>query len=998
MAREPTSAPGGTGALSLTVGARLTLGGCPMSHFAPCYLLAELRRSKPFGKSPHSQVNKSISSWEELAMLCRGEGRQGWQSDGFGERRLRALIVMVVLVASVTLFGSANKALAETGPANAAAVAISTPTAEPITHELWVFAGQSNMVGNFNGKTVPNVSVAAGNLILDLSPRTYEPGTDGKIGPVWDFDHPWEDLGAEQFRDIKYNEVAGISFGPELTFAAARDGHLGANKQVAVVKFGINGSSLADDWGTRGADGNWRARGAGGHFDQLEESLRRAVGESATKFELGGVVWMQGESDAEDKQDSTDYEANLRKLKADFDVVFEGLFENEPWDFVIGRIHDGLPTDQFPHADQIRAAQASVAASDCRSAVDTDDLGLLDSNDDPTGLDDVHFSTVGQKELGKRMADAAAASIKGSYSGFNVDQQVLGQEVLGQEPGFELEGVRLALELCEPRQEGATYQLTVHKQGSNTNLVEKEWPGTVTFVDLGQEPGGAWDIRLEQTHLDFPQWRFERTIEVRTPTALPGPTALPAPTALPGQAAPARAASFNPVTQKWNVYRANGSVTESDPWGTAGDVPFWGDVDGDGQEDFVVWRPSNGHWYGMSQSNEVILNQHWGQVGDIPLLGDVDGDGRDDLITWRPSEGYWYVMSTDGNRVLLNSKSAHPTKPYGNQTHGDIPLLADVDGDGRDEMIIWRPGTTSVNGRFYARNLEWRYLGNRAWGAGRLGDVPMAGDLDGDGVDELVIFRPSTGKWYPIHLDGTRPLATVTHGGLNGQGINWPLILDADGDGADDVVLRRVYDNKQYLYARNSAGQQLPLYGVHVGSGDDIPAMPGQPSLLVHQHPMCDDRAVTVRLALGQPATGGHDVILGTDGVDTVQAGSGNDRICAGAGDDVLSGNGGNDRIWGGDGDDSINGGSGNDVVNGGWGADKLYGWTGDDVLAGNQDNDELRGGDGDDTLHGGWHNDRVWGEAGNDRLVNNNGTDRLDGGAGSDTCRPQASDTLVSC
>ena len=91
----------------------------------------------------------------------------------------------------------------------------------------------------------------------------------------------------------------------------------------------------------------------------------------------------------------------------------------------------------------------------------------------------------------------------------------------------------------------------------------------------------------------------------------------------------------------------------------------------------------------------------------------------------------------------------------------------------------------------------------------------------------------------------------------------------------------------------------------------------------------------------GAPPPG--QVIVGTEGDDT---------LGGGIGDDLIQGLGGNDRLTGGFGDDRLEGGEGNDTLDGQWGADTLEGGAGDDLLSDTiHGNDTLRGGDGNDTI-----------------------------------------------
>jgi virginiamycin B lyase len=99
--------------------------------------------------------------------------------------------------------------------------------------------------------------------------------------------------------------------------------------------------------------------------------------------------------------------------------------------------------------------------------------------------------------------------------------------------------------------------------------------------------------------------------------------------------------------------------------------------------------------------------------------------------------------------------------------------------------------------------------------------------------------------------------------------------------------------------------------------------------------PRCAGRVVTSRLALGEGASTGNDVILGTAQADTVVALGGNDRVCGGRGNDQLFGNLGADVLEGGAGNDRLVGGAQGDILRGGAGRDRLVGGAQHDRCAG---------------------------------------------------------------
>jgi hypothetical protein len=72
----------------------------------------------------------------------------------------------------------------------------------------------------------------------------------------------------------------------------------------------------------------------------------------------------------------------------------------------------------------------------------------------------------------------------------------------------------------------------------------------------------------------------------------------------------------------------------------------------------------------------------------------------------------------------------------------DIPVPADYDGDRRADLVVYRPS----DGRWHIFTSSTAGYTSADWGLS--GDVPMPLDYDGDGRTDIAVYRPSTGDWY----------------------------------------------------------------------------------------------------------------------------------------------------------------------------------------------------------------------------------------------------------
>jgi hypothetical protein len=250
------------------------------------------------------------------------------------------------------------------------------------------------------------------------------------------------------------------------------------------------------------------------------------------------------------------------------------------------------------------------------------------------------------------------------------------------------------------------------------------------------------------------------------------------------------------------------------------------DFDGDCRSDIAVWR--NGTWFIRPSSTGSPYSVEFGDPTDNPVLGDFDGDGKTDVALFRPLDGSWWVMpsgpQSDCHVGLWSCHTDRGTTIYSHNswgTVGDIPVVGDYDGDGVSDVAVWRPST----GRWWLELSSGStvnvLIGNgTGWGSGASGDIPVPGDYDGDGRTDMAFWRPSTGTWFIISS-----LTSNTFSIQWGAPGDVPVPGDYDGDGRIDAAVFRPSDNKRYIRPSNGgASYSMPsgIYANDAQSGGDF--------------------------------------------------------------------------------------------------------------------------------------------------------------------------------
>jgi len=512
-----------------------------------------------------------------------------------------------------------------------------------------------------------------------------------------------------------------------------------------------------------------------------------------------------------------------------------------------------------------------------------------------------------------------------------------------------------------------------------------------------------------------------------------------------------------------------------------------GDVNGDGKDDLIIGaNGADPNGLENAGSSYVLFGSTSGFAPSIDLAtltgsngftingigegdelgssvsgaGDINGDGLDDVIIGALRANPDGLQDAGQSYVVFGSNNGFPSSLNVSDLDGNngftidgiaeedesgvsLSAAGDVNGDGIDDLIIGAygadPNGENKAGQSYvvfgstggfAPSLNLSALdGTNGFAINGIAEgdyssqVSAAGDINGDGIDDLIIGaygadpkgNAFAGTSYVVFgspeafpaslnlsaLDGTNGFAINGIAEYDISGFSVSSAGDFNGDGIDDLIISAPG-------AETSAGQSYLVFGSKEGfsASINLSSLDGINGSVLNGVNPNDFSGVSVSGAGDINGDGVDDLIIGASYADpngNTNSGSsyvvfgtvptlgteGKDTLNGTFGDDALYGRGGNDEIFGGegvntllgeDGNDLIYGGSQTDYINGGNGNDVIYVPGGNNTIYGGAGNDFIYSGSGDDLILAGAGNDRIFLGGGNDIVVLqiNKGVDRI--------------------
>lgn len=212
-----------------------------------------------------------------------------------------------------------------------------------------------------------------------------------------------------------------------------------------------------------------------------------------------------------------------------------------------------------------------------------------------------------------------------------------------------------------------------------------------------------------------------------------------------------------------------------------------GDVDGDGYQDVAIL---NLHWPSGPATVQIIKSDGtslWSvsinYAGTGIALEDTNYDGKDEVYVFGttgspPHFGDPIISSYDGNGNLLWQFTVHETSPWSRCI--DFVTFVNLDSDPQLEIVGIGNGWGDYTN--YALDTDGTLLWK--FSSRDIGSDMAVGDVNNDGVDEIVLFTFC--EVYVLDKNGNLVRTIQPH---SGSAWSFGTLGDVNGDGIEDIIV-----------------------------------------------------------------------------------------------------------------------------------------------------------------------------------------------------------------
>jgi hypothetical protein len=210
-----------------------------------------------------------------------------------------------------------------------------------------------------------------------------------------------------------------------------------------------------------------------------------------------------------------------------------------------------------------------------------------------------------------------------------------------------------------------------------------------------------------------------------------------------------------------------------------------------------------GEFHGLSSAQTAARIEALGgtvtTVFDLGVVGGINGNFA--AATFAVTAAQVQQLSAG----LWSAVIASATHPDGEIRGNFTPRShqSDFDGDGRNDIAVFRPSTATWYS-YGANGLQQEVVGNAT-------DQIVPGDYDGDGRTDAAVYRSAaSGSLWLIKRTSDGGMTTITWGSSE----DIPVRGDFDGDGRSDAAVFRPSSGTWYVYRSNNTGPMIVNWGI----------------------------------------------------------------------------------------------------------------------------------------------------------------------------------------